>query len=341
MDTKPRIAVTMGDPAGVGPELCLRLLNDRRTSQSCTVVIFGNSVIMNKVARKCGLKPPEQIIDGNCPDQKVAEIQTSCLLDLATEGIDAIRPGQHSVQAGRAGSLFLNSAIQAALAGHVHAITTAPLNKKSLNLAGVTHPGHTEILAEATGSKNFCMMQYSEELTATFATCHVGLEEVAALITRERVLEVIRLTARALEILPSRPSKKIIVLGLNPHSGEDGLFGNMEEENAIIPAIESAREMGIDIEGPIPPDTAFLPQRRAETGCFVCMYHDQGHIPLKALAFDQAVNTTLGLPIVRTSVDHGTAFDIAWQGTADPGSLQNAVKLAGELAMNKTPLSPV
>ena len=336
MDTKPRIAVTMGDPSGIGPELCLHLLKKRRSDPSCTMVIFGNSTIMKKVAQTCNLPLPDHIIDGNCSNQKVAQIQTHCLLDLAFEGSESICPGKHSAQAGTAGMHFLNSAIKAALTGHVDAITTAPLNKKSLNLAGIKHPGHTEILAEETGSKNFCMMQYSEEITATFVTCHVGINDVANLISSERVFEVIKLTAKALEQLPSRPSRKIIVLGLNPHSGEDGLFGNLEEEKAITPAIEAAKKMGIDVEGPIPPDTAFLPRRRMETGCFVCMYHDQGHIPLKALAFDQAVNTTLGLPIVRTSVDHGTAFDIAWQGIAAPSSLLNAVDLAREFVVNKT-----
>jgi 4-hydroxythreonine-4-phosphate dehydrogenase len=336
MDTKPLIAVTMGDPAGVGPELCLRLLNDHQTSQRCTVIAFGNSTILNRVAAESGLKPPEHILDGTAPRKELRALTKNCLLDLTTPGISAISPGEHSREAGSAAAHFLDSAIDAALAGDVDAITTAPLNKKSLHLAGVTHPGHTEILADKTGTKTFCMMQYSEEITATFATCHVGLNEVAGLITTERVLEVIRLTAAALENLPLRPSKKIIVLGLNPHSGEDGLFGNKEEENAIIPAINAARNLGIEIEGPMPPDTAFLPERRATTACFVCMYHDQGHIPLKALAFDEAVNITLGLPIIRTSVDHGTAFDIAWQGIADPGSLLHAVHLAGHLTMNKT-----
>ena len=336
MDTKPLIAVTMGDPAGVGPELCLRLLNDHQTSQRYTVIAFGNSTILNRVAAESGLKPPEHILDGTSPRKELRALTKNCLLDLTTPGISAINPGEHSREAGSAALHFLDSAIDVALAGDVDAITTAPLNKKSLHLAGVTHPGHTEILADKTGTKTFCMMQYSEEITATFATCHVGLNEVAGLITTERVLEVIRLTAAALENLPLRPSKKIIVLGLNPHSGEDGLFGNKEEENAIIPAINAARNLGIEIEGPMPPDTAFLPERRATTACFVCMYHDQGHIPLKALAFDEAVNITLGLPIIRTSVDHGTAFDIAWQGIADPGSLLHAVHLAGHLTMNKT-----
>jgi 4-hydroxythreonine-4-phosphate dehydrogenase len=171
------------------------------------------------------------------------------------------------------------------------------------------------------------MMQYSEEITCTFVTVHVGYREVPGLLTTGRILDVIDLTAECLARLRGRPPK-IVVCGLNPHAGEHGLFGDREEERIIIPAIEAARAKGIQIEGPLPPDTAFLPWKRKATDAFVCMYHDQGHIPVKALAFDSAVNTTLGLPIVRTSVDHGTACDIAWQGKANPSSLFAAVRLA-------------
>ncbi|MCP4848041.1 MAG: 4-hydroxythreonine-4-phosphate dehydrogenase PdxA, partial [Verrucomicrobiaceae bacterium] len=259
MDAKPRIAVTMGDPSGVGPELCLRLLNDHQTSQRCTIITFGNSTILNRVAAQTGLKPPNCILEETVSGAELRNTKENCLLDLTTPDISEVNPGEISAASGHAASHFLDTAIEAALAGDVDAITTAPLNKQSLHLAGVAHPGHTEILAAKTGSKNFCMMQYSEEITATFATCHVGLSEVSALITTDRVLEVIKLTAEALKKLPDRPSRKIIVLGLNPHSGEGGLFGNKEEEKAIIPAIKAARNLGIEIEGPLPPDTAFIP----------------------------------------------------------------------------------
>jgi 4-hydroxythreonine-4-phosphate dehydrogenase len=171
------------------------------------------------------------------------------------------------------------------------------------------------------------MMQYSEAITCTFVTVHVGYREVPALLSVERILDVIELTAEAVARLRGRPPR-IVVCGLNPHAGEHGLFGDREEERFIVPAIAAARARGIQIEGPLPPDTAFGPAKRATTDAFVCMYHDQGHIPVKALAFDSAVNTTLGLPIVRTSVDHGTACDIAWQGKANPSSIFAAVRLA-------------
>lgn len=175
------------------------------------------------------------------------------------------------------------------------------------------------------------MMQYSEAITCTFVTVHVGYAEVPKLLTKERILEVIELSAENLQRIRQR-HPKIVVCGLNPHAGEHGLFGNHEEEKIILPAIEMARQKGIDVEGPLPPDTAFLPWKRKSTDVFVCMYHDQGHIPVKALAFDCAVNTTLGLSIIRTSVDHGTALDIAWQGKASPSSLLSAIQLAVQLA---------
>ena len=332
MSDKPRLAVTMGDPAGVGPELCLRLLHDTELAEICTPIVFGDATILTRVADATGLPAPQRVVGRSDWPGLASVITAPTVLDLRPPGMDKVKPGEISTDAGRAAWTFITEAISAALAGEVDAITTAPINKESLNKAGIPFPGHTEILADRTGTDRYCMMQYSDEVTATFVTCHVGLGDVPALITEERVTEVIDLTAAALAKLPERPSQKIVVCGLNPHAGENGLFGGREEESAIIPAIEAARARGIDIEGPLPPDTAFLPKRRAETGCHICMYHDQGHIPLKALAFDRAVNVTLGLPIVRTSVDHGTAFDIAWAGSADPGSLFHAVRLAINLA---------
>jgi 4-hydroxythreonine-4-phosphate dehydrogenase len=244
---------------------------------------------------------------------------------------DDFTPGAINARAGAAAFACINAAIDAALAGTVAAVTTAPINKEALALAGFKYPGHTEIFAERAGSKRWCMMQYSEEITCTFVTVHCGYAEVPKLLTTARILEVLELSAEALQrIRGHRP--KIVVCGLNPHAGEHGLFGDREEERLIFPAIEAACAQGMDVEGPLPPDTAFLPWKRRATDVFVCMYHDQGHIPVKALAFDNAVNTTLGLPIIRTSVDHGTALDIAWQGRANPGSLFSALKLAAKLA---------
>jgi 4-hydroxythreonine-4-phosphate dehydrogenase len=250
---------------------------------------------------------------------------------------DAIRlaqsiiPGCVSAECGAAAYRYFTFAIEEALAGRVDAIATCPINKESLHAAGIEEPGHTEILAKITNAERSCMMLTSPEITCSLVTVHVGYREVPKLLTTERILDTIELTAAAMVRIRGK-EPRLLVCGLNPHAGEHGLFGDREEERIIAPAIAAARAKGIDVDGPLPPDTAFLPKYRKSTDAYICMYHDQGLIPLKALAFEEAVNVTLGLPIVRTSVDHGTAFDIAWQGKADVSSLIHAVKLAAKLA---------
>ena len=308
----PRLALTMGDPAGIGPELCLTLLaRADDLLPPCELIIYGDLNVLNRVAEVTGLPapPPETV-------HNVTSLPNS-----------AVVPGKIAAACGQAAYDYLVAALDATREQRADAIVTTPINKKALQAAGITHPGHTEILTELTGSPRSCMLQYSEEITASFVTCHCGYADVPKFLTRERLREVIDLTHHALSKLKDRPAR-LLTLGLNPHAGEDGLFGDREEERIIIPEIEAAQARGIDIHGPLPPDTAFLPKTRKTTDAFICMYHDQGHIPLKALAFDSAVNVTLGLPLIRTSVDHGTAFDIAWKGTAHPGSLIEAIKLA-------------
>ena len=323
----PRIAITMGDPAGVGPEICLRALASREAAEVCIPIVFGDAAILARCAEATGLPAPQRVLRR----EELRGADSPAVLDLGVLSPDAFQPGVLSREAGRAGFLYVEASIEAALAGEIDAVATGPLNKEAMSLAGYSYPGHTEIFAEKTGSSRWCMMQYSEEITCTFVTVHVGYSDVPALLTKDRILEVIELTAEGLQRIRGR-KPKIVVCGLNPHAGEHGLFGDREEERFIIPAIEVARAAGHDVEGPLPPDTAFLPWKRKATDAFVCMYHDQGHIPVKALAFDSAVNTTLGLPIIRTSVDHGTALDIAWQGKANPGSLLAALRLAAKLA---------
>jgi 4-hydroxythreonine-4-phosphate dehydrogenase len=327
----PRVAITMGDPAGVGPEVCLRLLADADIRRECVPVVFGDAEILRRVAAAARLPLATPSITADQWRADWAAVDKPAIVDWQAIDSAAVQPGVVSGATGRAGFTYVERAIEAALAGQVVAVSTAPLNKEALHAAGIHYPGHTEIFADRTGSTRWCMMQYSDEITCTFVTVHVGYAEVPALLTKERIGDVIELTAEALARLRGKPPK-IIVCGLNPHAGEHGLFGDREEERIIIPAIEAARARGHDVEGPLPPDTAFLPWKRKATDAFVCMYHDQGHIPVKALAFDCAVNTTLGLPIVRTSVDHGTACDIAWQGKANPSSLFAAVRLALRLA---------
>ena len=253
------------------------------------------------------------------------------MLDLGVISVDEYETGIINAATGRAGYRYVTETIDRALKGEVNAVTTGPLNKEALKMAGVPYPGHTEIFADLTDSERTCMLQYSEEIRCVFVTTHVGYAEVPALLTEKRILDVIELCEEAIQRIRGK-KPRLLCCGLNPHAGENGLFGHGEEEQMISPALDAARERGIDITGPLPPDTAFLPQRRKEFDCVVCMYHDQGHIPLKALAFDNAVNITLGLPVIRTSVDHGTALDIAGKGIANPNSLFEAVKLAVRLS---------
>ena len=318
--TLPKIAVTMGDPAGVGPEVCLRLLQDEAIARLCTPIVFGSAAVLEQAAVQYCLAKPGKVVAG------LSEADSPCVLDIGAIGLDDFTTGAVNAATGRAAFTYIEDAINAALSGQIAAVTTAPINKVALHAADIPFPGHTEIFAAKTHAPRYCMLQYSSEVRAVFVTTHVGYAEVPGLLTKAAILDTIELGAQAMRRIRGG-DPRIVVLGLNPHAGENGLFGT-EEQVAIIPAIESALKLGLNVEGPVPPDTAFLPAKRRETDLFVCMYHDQGHIPLKALCFDEAVNTTLGLPIVRTSVDHGTALDIAGLGQANPNSLFEAVKLA-------------
>ena len=320
---KPKIAVTMGDPAGVGPEICLDLLNDPEILNTCQPVIFGDLTILKACARQTG-----KVL--NTPALQLEEITDSSpsgIIDLGILKPNELNPGIADARTGRATYEYVVSAIDACLAGQVDAVVTCPANKEAMQAAGITQPGHTEIFAERTGTKDFCMAFFSETISCSLVTVHVGYYEVPGLLSVEQINQVISLTREAHRNLLGR-EPKLAVCGLNPHAGENGLFGRGEEEAIIIPAIERARAEGADIVGPLPPDTAFTPKRRETVDAYICMFHDQALIPVKALAFDEAVNVTLGLPIIRTSVDHGTALDIAWQGKADPDSLKAAVRLA-------------
>lgn len=315
MNSLPRIAITMGDPAGVGPELCLRACADSAVRQICVPLIYGDLSVLSEVAQRCQLLLPSQ----------------DSVIDFARISPEEFTPGEVSPVAGAASFAYIDRAIRDALDGKVAAICTAPINKEALNAAGIEYPGHTEILADLTQAPRVCMMLTSDEITCSLVTAHVGLHEVPDLLTVPKLLDAIELTALTMRKLRGR-EPRLAICGLNPHAGEKGLFGRREEEQIIAPAAELARSQGIVIDGPLPPDTAFLPDRRRETDAYICMYHDQGLIPLKMLAFDTGVNVTLGLPIVRTSVDHGTAFDIAWQGKASATSIFEAIKLATRLA---------
>lgn len=330
------VAVTIGDPAGIGPELCLRLLAMDPHELEAVPVVIGSRTILGRVAQTTGLPVP--------PDCGVAVAGTELppswpgpwLVDLdpvsnLAADAAAVVPGRVGPAAGRLAAAAVEQAIRMATAGEVAAVCTAPANKLALLAAGVEFPGHTEWFAARTGAQRWCMCFHTDELIVSLATIHVGYREVPDLIHPERLAEVIGLTGEfAAELLGREP--RLAVLGLNPHAGEGGRFGAGEEERLVQPGIDLARRGGWRVDGPLPPDTAFIPARRGVTDAYVCLYHDQGLIPLKMLAFDRAVNLTLGLPIIRTSVDHGTAFDIAWEGRAQAGSLLAAVRLAARLA---------
>ena len=321
--SKPRIAVTMGDPAGVGPEICLDLLADSSIAERCVPIVFGDAEVLRLCAEQTGKMSDFQVID----QENLDSVSSPSVLDLGLMDLEQLQPGTVNSATGKATYGYVTKAIEACLAKRVDAVTTCPANKGAMQSAGITQPGHTEIFAERTRTEKFCMAFICETISCSLVTVHAGYTEVPDLLSEERITEVIQLTRETHKnLLGSEP--RLAVCGLNPHAGENGLFGNGEEEKMILPAIKKMKEKGYCLTGPLPPDTAFTESRRKEIDAYVCMYHDQALIPVKALAFEEAVNVTLGLPIVRTSVDHGTALDIAWQGKADASSLKAAVNLA-------------
>ncbi len=331
MTRKPVIAITMGDPGGIGPEIVLKALNAKTVRDISRPLVIGDLGALEKarialpISTHVPLRPvgsPEEDAGGAVP-----------VIDLANVPKLELSLGKPGAYAGRAVAGYIEKAVALALEGRVDAVVTAPISKESLKLAGSKYPGHTEILAELTGAKEFTMMLVGGGLRVILATIHCALREVPGRITRDSVLKTIRLAGTACADLGIN-DPKIAVAGLNPHAGEAGIFGT-EEEDHIAPACEDARKLGISVTGPVPPDTVFYRARKGEFDIVVCMYHDQGLIPLKLLAFDTGVNVTVGLPIVRTSVDHGTAFGIAGKGIADPSSMIEAIKLAVEIVKRR------
>jgi len=333
MSSRPVLGLTMGDPAGIGPEICLRALNENSVTAQCVPVLFGDAGVLARVGKLTMSALPAQVIS-SAEWAKLDSIAEPLIVDCATLDAGSVEPGNISAVCGKAGYLYIEKSIQAALTKRIDAVVTAPIHKEALRLAGVSHPGHTEIFTALTGARRSCMMLYSDKLTVSMVTTHIGYHEVPGRLSVERVLNVIELTAEAMGWMLRRPPR-IGVCGLNPHAGEHGLFGQGEEERFVEPAVIEAQRRGIDATGPLVPDAAFTSGVRSRFDAIVCLYHDQGHIPFKMLAFDTGVNTTLGLPIVRTSVDHGTAFDIAWQGKADSTSLFSAMRVAVELATGR------
>jgi len=319
----------MGDPAGIGPELCLRALAEPSVLSSCVPVLFGNAKVLSRVA-ELGYARAECQVLSLTVWEKQSSVADPMIVDCAPVGAAMVRPGKISAACGKAAYACIEQAIRAALAGRIAGVVTAPINKEALRLARVPHAGHTEIFTALTGAKRTCMMLRSDVLTVSMVTTHIGLADVPEQLSVERVLDVIELTAQAMGRLLGR-APRLGVCGINPHAGEHGLFGRREEERFIEPAISRARQQGITTDGPLSPDAAFTTNVRTKYDAIVTLYHDQGHIPFKMLAFDTGVNVTLGLPLIRTSVDHGTAFDIAWKGLASATSLYAAIRVALDL----------
>ncbi len=327
MNTK-QIAVTMGDASGIGPELALKAWKEGHLSSG--VFVIGDLSALKVCNRTLSLNVPL------CPVTDLLNLAPDQLnvYDLACLEMVQIRPGQIDRQSGYAAAQYVIKAVELYHAGKIDAIVTLPMNKEATRLTLPDFTGHTELLASLCGCTEYTMMLTSEKLTVTHVSTHVSITEAVKAVSIQRVLNVIRLTYQSLSRLMSTP--KIAVAGLNPHAGENGAFG-IEEDQFIIPAVNRARQEGIHCSGPIAPDTVFLKTLKGDFDAVVCMYHDQGHIPMKLLDFDGGVNVTLGLDLIRTSVDHGTAFDIAYQGIASTKSFINAIKVANQMRDGKVP----
>ena len=324
---KPIIGLTMGDAAGVGPEVIVIALLDKRVRDICRPLVIGDTDIIRQVL---------QSLNRTARLRKIAEIGEAVFKEDMMEVIDLdnldsglIKKGEISPLAGKAAFEYLQYAVSMALKKDIGAVVTAPLNKEALNRAGYHYPGHTEILAELCGVKQICMMLVVGYLRVAHISWHLSLREACSFLSKERILTTLKLGLEAVGRM-GIGEPRVAVAGLNPHAGEGGLLGK-EEIIHIIPAVKEARCQGIDVAGPIPPDTLFYRAEKGEFDLIIAMYHDQGHIPLKLFGFLKGVNITLGLPIVRTSVAHGTAFDKVGKGTASPESLIKAIELAVQL----------
>ncbi|MBN2430461.1 MAG: 4-hydroxythreonine-4-phosphate dehydrogenase PdxA [Acidobacteria bacterium] len=325
-----KIAVTMGEPAGIGPEIILKAIGQAASYTDVRFYVFGDATVLYENARRLGMEFQWPVVPlDTCADQFPAE---TCIVDLANVH-GRIRFGVERADYGKAAMEYIEQATYFCLAGVLDALITAPINKKSIHLAGYNFPGHTEFLASLTGTKRFAMSFHADKLWTIVGTTHLPLSRAIRLLSREHVQEIIRLTYH--ELKKYQPEPAIAVASLNPHGAEGGLFG-MEEDMVIRPAITQCQEEGIPVSGPYPADSIYLRALNGEFNVIITHYHDQGMIPVKLISFGKAVNITLGLPFLRTSVDHGTAFDIAGKGIASSESMEEAIRLTRELLQRQT-----
>lgn len=342
MSSLPVIAITMGDPASIGPEIAVKALKDKKIYEICRPLIAGDAAVFKKIIAELGLDVKVNRIEK--PADAGFAFGTIDIVDLKNVDTSKLEYGKIDAMCGEASFRSVEKVIQLALAGEVDATVTGPINKKSINEAGHHFAGHTEIYAHYTNTKKYAMLLVEDHINVIHVSTHVSLRQACDLVKKDRILEVIELLRNGLTSL-GKTNLKIGVAGLNPHAGDSGLFGT-EDDQEILPAVEEARSRGYDVEGPVPPDTMFAKAATGAYGGVVAMYHDQGHIPFKLAGFKwnsekqhmesvKGVNITLGLPIIRTSVDHGTAFEIAGKGIASPDAMVLAIESAVQLANNK------
>jgi 4-hydroxythreonine-4-phosphate dehydrogenase len=320
--------ITMGDPSGIGPEIILKSFENPLIRKNQVVVIGDYSVMQaaGNLLKINSFKLQRAFSISDCTfNENILNI-----IDLNLISMDLLQPGTVQKESGNAAFEYIRKAVELVKIGDINSIVTAPLNKEAMHLAGHKYPGHTEILAHLTDTEDYAMLLFDRKLSVIHVSTHISLMEAITGLKSSRIEKVVELADKAMRKLCSGPPR-IAVAGINPHAGENGLFGK-EEIDIIMPAISRIKEKGINVTGPVPPDTVFLQAVNGKFDVVVAMYHDQGHIPLKLLGFNSGVNITVGLPFIRTSVDHGTAFEIAWQGKANENSMVEAILLAVRLS---------
>lgn len=328
MNDLPLITITMGDPAGIGPEIILKALLRDDIYQVCRPIILGDIDVLRMVSKKIGSLSFHLIATPLDPKGRPGLVDVIPVSNLKE---DSFIPGQPTINGGKAMVDYILKAVDINRSGQASAMVTCPINKELMHQAGYRFDGHTELLAKLTNTKDYVMMLAGDRLRVSLVTIHCALREVSQRLNREKIVKTIKITYKALEEDFAIERPHLAVAALNPHAGESGLFG-MEDKEIIRPAVEEAKNDGLLVDGPFPADTIFYQAINGRFDAVVAMYHDQGLIPLKLLHFSDAVNITLGLPIIRTSVDHGTAYDIAGKGVADPSSLVAAIKMAAKIA---------
>ena len=321
----------MGDPTGIGPEVILKSLTDRTIRQKIKPIIFGDKGVLQHVANEVGIKVKIQEITSLDSLKKFDDDRVIYVRSISNLKMNRLRYGRPDRNCGRAMVNYVKEAVKACLDGYCEAMVTAPINKEIINEAGYRYGGHTDMISELTGTRESTMMFVSKHFKVSLVTIHVPLKNVAMRITPQKIYKVGLLTWKTLWEFFGMKNPKIAVAGLNPHAGEGGVFGD-EERDLIYPAVVSLKSIGIDAQGPISPDTVFWRAYNGEFDAVIAMYHDQALIPVKLIDFRNAVNVTIGIPIIRTSPSHGTAYDIAGKGIADPSSMKHAILLAAQMA---------